>query len=158
MKKILPLLAISILVLSGLGAMALKDGIYTTPKQLSKIYENEIIVEGGLSGYTVTLSNARDHLLIGNISINVSTNSWFMIAGKELRMGPEQFNITPGESLVFKLRPVIGFGPAKIQISGRVDMDCCPPTHIYTYNFDSVADGFVLLFFVTCKTIPINLP
>ena len=49
------------------------------------------------------------------------------------------------------MRPVLGFGPATISIYGTFETPD-------VYPFETITNGFVVLFFVACGAIPINIP
>ena len=114
--------------------------------------ELDLIVEGGVLGYTVTVKNVGNETVNGTINITITTDAWFMLTGQEF---VHSFTVPdPGVNSSIKLRPVIGFGPATINVSG-----------VYTLTVPSAegdyyaeAKGFVLLFFVLVSFEPIPIP
>jgi len=104
----------------------------------------EIKVKGVLLGYTVTVTNTVNESANGSLNIKIITDAWFMLAGAELDYNFD--NLSPNESVEFNMKPVLGFGPANINLEAR-----------FTYeNGDYAKDsintkGFVFLFYVSCS-------
>jgi hypothetical protein len=117
----------------------------------------EIQVSGGLLGYNVAVKNLLNETFNGRLIMNITIKSLWMLAGRILRLD-EEINTpaTIGPSCVenFKMRPVIGFGPAVINIEGEVG----PAEYTYIQRcleFDIEDRGFILLFFIGYDGKPI---
>jgi len=152
MKKLLPILVVSILVLGGLGAVAIPNRGQIENKPLNTgDWALEITVKGGLLGYTVNVSNVGNESVTGNLSMAITTDTWITIIGNKLYCVLENPPIVDNYS--FKMSPLIAFGPAKINISVNF-------TEIATGNpiegWD-LTKGFVLLFYVLCDEIVIPI-
>ena len=153
MKKILPILVISIFVLSGLGAVAIPDEKQNVSKPLTmQEWEIDIKIEGGFLGYTISVSPSDPPPPNGTCTVNISTDSWFMLLGKKLSL-VEELIWNPGEVEEFYLRPVLGLGPATMSID--VEYKISPEN--LTVG-EATTDGFVLLFYVLCEGTTIHLP
>jgi hypothetical protein len=153
MKKTLIIVVICVLILSGFGAVALPNENQIEHNPLdTQDFDLEIVVKGGLFGYTVAVTLGGTEPESGNLTINITTDASIMILGKrfELIVPPE--DIEPGETVEYKLRPVFGFGPATITITGAF----YPPGDVYP--FETEVNGFIVLFFVRCGATPIILP
>ena len=157
MKNILTLLVVSILLLSGLRAVAIPNEEQIENKHL--IIEDwalEIIVKGGLLGYQVTVENVGYETVKGNLTMNITTNAWMMLRGRNLEfpLCPLHLDLSPGEKETYNPGPVIGFGPSTITIDGKFTYE----ETSNQYPFVANGNGFVFLFFDTCDVNPINLP
>ena len=158
MKKLLSVLVVSILVLGGLGAIAIPIEKSTEAKPMNtEEYRLLITVKGRLFGYLVNFSNTGNKSITGNISLYIATNAWIMFPGGLLSMLPEHFDIASGESVEFKMSPIIGFGPSTINITGNLKAECCIPQ-----DFNALTNGFVFLFYISGSTeievLPTPLP
>ena len=155
MKKILPLLLVSIFVLSGLGAVAVPEEKQIENKPLStQDWELEIKVNGGFLGYTVIVTNEGNETVNGNITINITTDAWFMYLGESFEIfTSSNYEFPPGFDTNFHIKPVIGFGLAKINVEvGFID------SQNNTYNATAEAKGFILLIRILCFTIYTTIP
>ena len=156
MKKIIPFLIIGILILSGIGAVALPSEKQIENKPLiGQDFELEILVEGGTFGYKVTFTNMGPEPINVSITMNIVTDAWFMFLGGDMiSTCPEDgyLGLDPGGYETFDMKPLFGFGPATISISGTVFVD---PTE---FDFEVETTGFVFLIIVSCEVTPINLP
>ena len=140
MKKILPLLVVSILVLGGLGAVAIPEE-QATPEPLLQP-EIKIGIKGEWLGYLVTVTNIGNETINGSINMSITTDAWFMILGSSYSPPEWQIDLNPDETTGLILRPIIGFGPATINVQG-----------IFMpggWGFGGNTTGFALLFFVVC--------
>ena len=146
MRKILPLLVVGILVLGGLGAVA------TTYNEAPAYYEPplEIHIKGGILGYMVTVKNVGNETVSGNLLMNITTDAKSMIIGDELSHDSFEIDIDVGESFRTNWGPVIGFGPATINVEGIFSPG--------GWGFEAEANGFVLLLFLLVSFDPIPIP
>ena len=139
MKKILPLLVVGILVLSGLGAVAVPDK-HTTPEPLLQP-ELKIGIRGGFFGYYVTVTNIGNETISGTLNMSITTDTWFMLFDNKTSTS-DDLTLMEDEDIVIQLGLVVGFGPATISVSG-----------IFMpggWGFSGETTGFVLLIFVVC--------
>jgi len=121
----------------------------------------EIEVKGGLLGYNVTVTSVGNETVNGSLKMNISTNALFTLIGRILKID-EEINF-PHMSyhicdLHFHARPLIGFGRAKIIISGEFKRIGYTVLECRLYPFEQETNGFVLLFFVGYDGNPITLP
>lgn len=124
MKKLLPLLVVSILVLGGLGTVAIPIEKPTEAQPLNIQYPSiEIKVKGGLLGYKVTVRNTGNENFSGKLSMTITTDAAFMIIGDVLSHDSFELDLEAGEYLKFKWGPVIGFGSARINIKLRLTLE-----------------------------------
>ncbi len=157
MKNILPLLVVSILVLSGLGAVAIPNEEQIENKPLiTEDWALEIKVKGGLLGYQVTVENVGNETVNGNLTINITTDAWIMLLGRNLEfpLCPSHLDLSPGEKEPYNPGPVIGFGPATITIDGEFTFE--EPAD--SYPFETNGSGFIFLIYTTCDATQITLP
>jgi len=153
MKKILPLLVVSILVLSGLEVGALLED----KESINKLDEEyEIVIKGELLGYTVTTINTGDEPFDGHFEISIRTNaSIWMIKENTVSNFHHYFMLDPNQSATQFLYPVIGLGRTILTIEGFI---CNYLTGGNYYRFEIEENGFVFLFFILCGVITIHLP
>ena len=153
MKKILPLLVVSILVLSGLEVGALLED----KESINKLDEEyEIVIKGELLGYTVTTINTGDEPFDGHFEISIRTNaSIWMIEKNTVSNFHPYFMLDPNQSVKQFLYPVIGFGRAIITIEGFI---CNYLTGGNYYRFEIEENGFVFFIFILCGVVTIHLP
>jgi len=152
MRKLLPLLVVSILVFGGLGTVAIPIEKLTEAKPLkAEDSPVEIVIAGGLLGYKVKVTNVGNETL-ENVSLNmtITTNATFMIFGEELDSSRDFGNIEPDASKIFWMRPALGFGPAAINVSCSLGYGDGP---IDEYSGNTT--GFVLLIIVRCDIIEV---
>jgi hypothetical protein len=157
MKNILPLLVVSILVLCGLGAVAIANSEQIVKKTLNtEDWALEIKVKGGILGYQLTVENVGNKTVIGNLTMNITTDAFIMLLGRNLRfpLCSYQMNLLPGEKESFNPGPIIGLGPATISVSGEFKLE----DTTFTYPFETKGSGFVLLFFNNYESNTITLP
>jgi len=153
MKKIFPLLVISILVLSGLGAVAVSDDKHIEDKPMStEGFELEIGVKGELPGYSIVVRNVGTVPVTGELNMMISTDGFGMIVGKEIGMNKAFDDPIPIEEFAkLKTGLVFGLSPVTIKVSGVFK------TGPADYPFETTGNGFVFLFFVICNIDPIHL-
>lgn len=157
MKKILPILVVSIFVLSGIGAVATPNEKQIENKPLNtKELELEIKVKGGILGYQLTIENVGNETVNGSLTMNITTDAWFILRGRNLEfpLCPYHLDLSPSEKDSFNPGPVIGFGPATITIEGELAFEESPNS----YEFETIGSGFVFLIFTVCDATPINIP
>jgi hypothetical protein len=150
MKRILPLLVVSIFILSGFGTVA-------TPEEeieslnVEEDWELVIDIKGGLFGYNVRIVNEGNETVNGSLTMNITTDATFMILGgfTEIEIPPE--DIEPGEEITVKSGSVIGFGPIITNIAGVFETPD-------VYPFETEANGFLLLFFPLVSFSPVVIP
>jgi hypothetical protein len=143
MKKLLPLLVISILVLGGFGAVAIPNEKQIQDKQLRIDHESlEIKVKGILFGYKVTVTNVGNESVSGNFSMNITTDALIMLRGEELEQTVPFIGLGPNDSKEFWMGPVIGFGRALISALAILD-------NLIPIKYSKEANGFVLLIYVS---------
>lgn len=148
MKRILPLLIVGILVLGGLGAVAVPDEDTTSEILLQP--KLEIMIKGGLLGYTVNVKNVGNETIKGTLNMTITTNATIMILGDELSYDSFGYDMDAGEYVKFKWGPVIGFGPATINVEGIFSPG--------GWGFEAEANGIILLFYVLCSKTTFNIP
>lgn len=150
MKKILILFVVSILIMSGLGVVAIPYEKESLNKQDFKI---EMLVKGTLLGYIVTFTNVENESVTGDYKINITIDTWFIKSGKFIGFEYENLTLEPNMD-PFKdyITPVQGFGPATITIRGYFIHE-----NDEKYPFEAVTKGFVLLFYVLMKPTMINI-
>lgn len=157
MKKILPIFAVCILVLSGLGIAAVPNEKQIINKPLNtQDWGVEIVVEGWWFGYRVSVGTVTNESVTGDYIINITTNASRMLVGKEL--GYDLMNFTsdePGFPIIPHLKPLIGFGSAIINIS--VSVSITAPV-VQEFLFEEEVKGFVLLFYVLCSKTTFHIP
>lgn len=152
MKKTLPLLVVFVLVLSGFGtSIASEDNHIKNKPRNIKDLGLEIVVKGGLFGYTITVKNMGTEQVDGTFIIQIMTDASIMFIGKSPEDG-WYYSASPDESKVFKLKPVIGFGPAAITIEALFMIS---DDEIY-YN-TAETTGYVIIFFIRCNDTSIIL-
>ena len=71
MKRILSLIVVSILALSGFGATATSDDVESLNTQ--EDWDLLFKFKGGLFGYTLLVENIGNESVVGNISIQITT-------------------------------------------------------------------------------------
>ncbi|UCF12234.1 MAG: hypothetical protein JSW06_09355 [Thermoplasmatales archaeon] len=157
MKKILPLLVVSILVLSGLGAVAVPEEKQIENKPLStQDWGMEIEVLGDWFGYVAFIGPTINESVTGDYIINISTNASIMIIGREL--GYALMNLTldePEYPIRPDLRPLIGFGFATINI--LINVSITDPV-VGEFLLEKQVKGFVLPFYVLCPKTTFTIP
>jgi hypothetical protein len=117
MKKIFLLLVVSILILSGLGAVALSNEEQIVNEPLIH-WRGAQIIAPGLLGYTVIIKNIGEESVTGSYNINIITDAEFMILGQNLELNIDEITFTPNEIISFNIGPVLGFGPSSISVNG----------------------------------------
>ena len=151
MRKIIPFLVIGLFFLSSFGAVAVSEDKGTFNREQWAI---EIDGKGGFFGYTFTVTNVGEEPITGDLTINITTDAGIMLLGRELSETPDVIEaLPPGETVQFKMGPVLGFGFADITITGVF----YPPGDVYPFDMEAT-NGFVLLFFVRCGLTPITIP
>ena len=154
MKKLLPVLVVSILVLGGFGAVAVQDEEYIENKPLiTQDWLLEIEFKGGF-GYTVTIENIGNESVTGEIFIEITTDAWIMLLGSEhFGFSIDSVEYIPEESQIYKFGPARGFGPAIINLSGVFIHEIGEE-----YLFKAEVEGFVFLFYILCGKTTLNIP
>ena len=159
MKKIIPILVLCILVISGLGAVAVQDEKYIENKPLIKQdWLFEIEFKGGFYksgfGYIVTIKNIGNESVTGDISIYITTDAWIMLLGTDhFGFHIDSVEYIPEDTQIYPFQPVRGFGPANINLSGVFTNEIGEE-----YPFEAEVEGFVFLFFVLCGKTTLNIP
>jgi len=157
MKRILPLLVGSILVLSGLGAVAIPNEKQILNKsQTTQDWGIEIVVDGWGFGYRVMIGTTVNESVTGDYIMNITTDARIILVGREL--GYDLMNLTldePEFPIGPRLKPLIGFGFATINIS--VNVSITDPV-VGGFLFKKQVKGFVLPFFVLCPKTTFNIP
>ena len=151
MKKILPLLIISIIVISGLSISAapLNKEIKNNPQKVED-WNLEITLKGG-NGYTAKVTNTGTAQIAGNLTIQVHTEPMLILKGKDLEVSNDiAFN--PDDTETYKIKPVLGIGP------GNINLDVVFLTDTNDYIVSDQTNGFVFLFLIFCSSITINVP
>lgn len=152
MKKLLPILIISILIISGIGISAapVKKDLEIKP-QNTEDWNLELTVKGGLFGYTATVTNTGTASISGNLTIQVHSEPKLVLLGKDLET-INDVNLSPEDTLKYNLRTVFGIG------SGFMNFDVVFITDTDTYIESERTDLFVLFIYCKCNTTTINLP
>jgi hypothetical protein len=150
MRKLFPLLMVSILVLGGLGAVAIsiEEQIKEEPLNTQSPLI-EIKVKGGFLGYKVTVTNVGNASVKGHLNMTITTNAPFMPIGSQLSLPGWTFNLAVSNSANTPVRPAIGFGSANITVSGEVYL-----VNVGTFQYSALTTGFVFLIYISC-TMPI---
>ena len=150
MVKIFPILGVCFLLLGGLGAVALptEKNILETPIDTDD-WLLEIKIVGGFLGYKVTVENVGSEQVCGDLDISIKTNASFIILGERLKFAADDLTITPTEFYSYKMRPVIGFGPAPISAT----IEFRPKNEYFGYAVRTETEGYVYLFYVDCEEI-----
>jgi len=151
MKKLLPVLIISIILFSGIGISAapLKNEINNHP-QMMEDWNLEIKIKGGF-GYTATVTNTGTEAIEGNLTIQIHTEPTLILIGKDLE-AIDDINLNPDDSLKYKINPLLGIGP------GHINIDVVFITDTDTYVKTEQTNGFVFLFFSFCGAATVNIP
>ena len=163
MKKIIPLLVVSILVLSGSGIIAIPNEEQIENKPLIKQdWQLEIEFKSGFYkcgfGYIVTIENIGNEPVAGDISIYITTDARIMLSGTDhfgFHINPVEY--IPGDPQVYPFQPVRGFGPATINLSGVFRYRDIYGAY-WEYPFEAEVKGFVFLFCVFCGKTILNIP
>ncbi len=133
MKKILPLLVVSILTLSGLGAVATTSEKKTTSQTL----QPELLVDftGGFS-VTVFIVNIGREPYKTETNIMIFINAPIMLVG-QVSILSVPLPILPSYLVYVDSGLVLGFGKCTVTVSIDLDKDG-------TINAEGSADGFML--------------
>lgn len=155
MKKLLPLLVVIILVMSGIGAVAVSnDKKMENKPQSTQEWELEIKTKAKLAGYKLTLSNQGTENVKGNLTITVGTHGKTLM-GKEFIWPPDEpydINMGPGESETVQLGPLLGIGSITVVVDAIILTD-------EGEHYGSVqADGFLFLILAFFSMDPLILP
>jgi len=158
MKKLLPLLVVIILVINGIGAVAVfNDKQMENKPQSTQEWKLKIKVKPRLFGYTVIISNDGTETLKGNLTITIGTH-WtlgMVLLGREFiwpEDKPYDMNMEPGKSLTIKLEPILGFGLITIV------MDAVLLTDEGDYINSVEANGFMFLIMAFFNCEPLIIP
>jgi hypothetical protein len=153
MRKLLPLLVVNILVLGGLGtvAISIEEQIEDNPLNTQNPLI-EIKVKGGFLGYKVTVTNVGNASVNGHLNMTITTHAPFMPIGGQLSLPGWTFNLGVSNSASTRVWPAIGFGSANITVSGEAVL-----VNVGTYQYSAWTTGFVYLIYISCTmpTIPI---
>lgn len=154
MRKLLPLMVVSIFVLSGLGAVAIQDE-QQIENQPSNIQPHllEINVNGVFLGYKVTITNVGNVTINGTINMTITTNAPFIPMGSVLSLPGWNFGLTVSNSASTFLRPAIGLGPVNVTVSGEVVL-----ANIGTFQYSAWGTGFIFLIYILCTIPTITIP
>ncbi len=155
MKKLLPLLVVVILVMGGIGAVAVSnDKKMENKPQITQEWELEIKTKAKLAGYKLTLSSQGTENVKGNLTVTVATHGKTLM-GKEFIWPPDEFydiNMAPGESETIQLGPLLGIGSIKVVT------DAVILTDEGEYLKSVEAEGFLLLILPFISMDPLILP
>ncbi len=155
MKKMLPLLVIIILVMSGIGAVAItNDKNMENKPQSMQEWELEIKTKAKLAGYKLTLSSQGTENVRGNLTVTVGTHGKTLM-GKEFIFPPDEpydINMAPGESETVQLGPLLGIGSIKVVV------DAIILTDEGEFLKSVEAEGFLLLILPFFSMDPLILP
>ncbi len=147
MRKLLPLLMVSILVLSALGALAIPNEKIIEDEPLkAEDWSLELKIKGILFGYKVTITNVGNKSASGNLSMNTTTDALIMLMGNELSLEGVEWELATNESKEFWMGPVIGFGRAHITALAI-------PDNLIPIKYSGETNGFVLLIYVSCSMV-----
>jgi hypothetical protein len=115
----------------------------------------EIIINGGLFGYHVTVENIGTEAIYGNLSMTITTNARMIFKNQtvEYPLFPHHLDLSPGEKEPYNPGPVVGFGPATITIRGQFTSDISPDPFL----FETTSNGFIFLLYTTYETTTITL-
>ena len=154
MKKILPLLVVFILALSGLVAVAIPNENQIENKPMN-IWDwgIEINIKGGFLGYKVTVTNVGNTTISGKLNITILTDAWIMFSGSKLNLN-KNLTIRPEVDWEEWLRGVSGIGYDHDNI---INVSYCDYTGELS-NWEKEVPVLVLLFFVRCNIEPIRFP
>jgi len=146
MKKLLPLLVVSILVLGGLGAVATTDD-----EKTATLGELEAEAKGGF-GVTVTITNNGNmpHEQAGNVTIKIRCAPIMLLGGYSCLPIPLPIP-AGGGSVNVSTGLVIGLGIGTVYITLDLDGDGVG-------DAEGSKNGVVLGPFVLCGAIPITIP
>ena len=155
MKKMLPLLVVIILVMSGIGVLAFPiDKQIEKKPQSMQDWELEIKTKAKLSGYKLTLSSQGTENVKGNLTVTVATHGKTLM-GKEFIWPPDEpydINMAPGESEIVQFGPLLGIGSIKVVV------DAIILTDEGEYLKSVEAEGFLFLIFAFFSMDPLILP
>ena len=155
MKKMLPLLVVIILVMSGIGAIAVSiDKKMGNDPQNIQEWELEIKTKAKLSGYKLTLSSQGTENVKGNLTVTVGTHGKTLM-GKEFIWPPDEaydINMAPGESETVQLGPLLGIGSIKVVV------DAIILTDEGEFLKSVETEGFLFLIFAFFSMDPLILP
>jgi len=157
MRKIIPILVVNILLLSGIGAVGISyEEQFENKTMISKDWALQIKFNGELLGYQVTVENLGNEIINRSLSMNITTDAWIIFLGRNLEfpLCPHHINLSPGDIEPYNPGPVIGFGPATI----KIDSEFVFEDSADSYSFEKLGRGFVLLTFTRCDKITITLP
>ena len=153
MKRIPIVFILLLVILSGFRTYAVTQDYYIekTPINMPE-FALEIIIEGGILGYFITVLNTGPEKIEGNLTINISTDTMFVFFGETLKLETD-IDLNPINGIeVFKLQPLIGFGSASISISGFLK------NGNDLYPIDDITSGYAFVVYILCDETTINLP
>ena len=156
-KKIVTFMMLGIFILPILGTVVISDEKQILQSHLAtQDWGIEIVVDGWGLGYKVMIGILMNETVTGDYTINISTDARFILVGRTL--GYELINLTldePGFPIGPHLKPIIGFGPATINISINISLTDPVVDH---YLFQKQIKGFLLFFYVYCPKTIFTIP
>jgi hypothetical protein len=152
MKKFLIVLILCTLILSGFRAFAIPNSRYIEKSPLNmQGFSLEIKIEGGLFGYSVTVTNDGAEEIKGNLSLNITTDSMFVILGETISKDIE-LDLNPINGIEnFNLKPLIAFGSSTITISGSFK------SGQMQYPINNITSGYAFVVFILCDETTIKI-
>jgi len=152
MKKFLTLLVLCTLILSGFRAISIPNSRYIEKYPLNMpVFSLDIKIEGGFFGYYVTVSNTGAEEIKGNLSLNISTDTMFVIIGETLSKNIE-LDLNPINGIEsFNLKPLIAFGSSTITISGVFN------NGQMQYPINNITSGYAFVIYILCDETTIKI-
>ena len=157
MNKIFLFFIVSILLLNGLGVVAIYNEEQIENKPLfTEDWALEIKLKSGVLGYQLTIENVGKETINGSLTMNITTDAWIMLLGRNVKfpLCPSHLDLSPGEKEPYNPGPVIGFGLATITIAGEFAFE----KQAGSYPFETNGSGFIFLIYNNCDTTIITLP
>ena len=153
MKRIPIVLILSLLIICGFRTLAFPQDISIEKNPINMPeFALEIIIKGGILGYSVEVINTGPEEVKGNLTINISTDAMFVIFGENLSK-ELYIDLNPINGIeTFKLQPLIGFGSASISISGFLKYGDV------NYPIEEIASGYAFIIYILLDETIIKLP
>jgi hypothetical protein len=143
MKKLIPILVVSVLILGSFSAVASSINTKTNDNTIGSQAEIQAEAWCGL-GVRVRIKNVGTETFEGSIRCNVSING--LIYGKSKHFNHPNIVLQPGKA-VWHILFKIGFSPVTV----RLDLDCGQGF------ISNSSKGFLILYYITGAD-PITLP
>jgi len=153
MKRIPIVLILFLMLICGFRTYAIPQDLTFEKNPLNMPeFTLEIIIEGGILGYSATVINTGPEQVKANLTINISTDAMFVIFGETLSI-EKYIDLNPITGIeTFKLLPMIGFGSASISISGFLKYGNV------NYPIEEIASGYAFVVYILCDETIIYLP